>query len=89
MALAFRFDQMIRDGVVKDQAELARLGLVTRARVTQVMALLDLAPDIQAHILGVQFKGIVVSERRLRPIAALACWDAQWRAWAALTSARQ
>jgi hypothetical protein len=34
MALAIRFDQLIRDGVVKDQAEIARLGFVTRARVT-------------------------------------------------------
>jgi len=31
---------------VADQAELARLGHVTRARVTQIMNLLHLAPDI-------------------------------------------
>ena len=34
MALAIRLDQLIRDGVVADQAELARLGHVTRARLT-------------------------------------------------------
>ena len=30
MALAIRLDQLIRDGVVTDQAQLARLGHVTR-----------------------------------------------------------
>ena len=51
MALAIRLDQMIRDGVVTDQAELARLGHVSRARLTQIMNLLGLAPDIQEAIL--------------------------------------
>jgi hypothetical protein len=51
MALAIRFEQMLRDGVVADQAELARLGHVTRARMTQIMNLLSLAPEIQEEIL--------------------------------------
>ena len=51
MALAIRFEQLIRDGVVKDQADLARLALVSRARVTQIMDLLMLAPDIQEALL--------------------------------------
>ena len=42
-----RLDQLIRDGVMTDQAELARLGRVTRARLAQVTSLLDLAPDLQ------------------------------------------
>ena len=37
MALAIRLDQLIRDGVVADQAELAKLGHVTRARLTQIL----------------------------------------------------
>ena len=53
MALAIRFDGSIRDGVVKDQAELAKLGHVTRATLTQIMAFLNLAPDIQEAILTV------------------------------------
>jgi hypothetical protein len=32
MALAIRFEQLIRDGVVKDQADLARLAQITRPR---------------------------------------------------------
>ena len=51
MALAIRFDQLIRDGVVADQAELARVGHVSRARLTQIMNLLNLAPDIQEDLL--------------------------------------
>ncbi len=51
MALAIRFEQLICDGVVQDQADLARLALVSRARVTQIMDLLMLAPDILEALL--------------------------------------
>lgn len=70
MALAIRFDQLIRDGVVSDQAELARLGRVSRARVSQVMNLLCLAPDIQEQILflpATKRGRDPVTERDLRP----------------------
>ena len=49
--MAIRLDQLIRDGVVADQAELARLGHVSRARLTQIMNLLYLAPDLQEKLL--------------------------------------
>ena len=51
LALAHRLERLVRTGVVRDYAELARLGRVTRARISQVMALLLLAPDIQEQIL--------------------------------------
>jgi hypothetical protein len=51
MALAIRFDGLLREGAVESYAELARLGHVTRARVTQIMNLLHLAPDVQEEIL--------------------------------------
>ena len=51
MALAIWFDELIREGKLKDYAELARLGQVCRTRVTQIMNLLLLAPDIQEKIL--------------------------------------
>lgn len=38
-----RFEKLFRDGDVADYAELARLGHVTRARLTQIMNLLALA----------------------------------------------
>ncbi len=51
MALALRFDRLIKEGEIEDQADLARLGGVSRARVTQIMNLLLLAPDIQEALL--------------------------------------
>ncbi len=84
MALAIRLDQLIRDGVVADQAELARLGHVSRARLTQVMNLLCLAPSIQEAILFLPLteRGRdVITERELRPIAAIADWKGQRRVW--------
>ncbi len=90
MALAIRFEQLIRDGVVADQAELASLGHVTRARLTQIMNLLCLAPDIQEAILFlplVERGRDAVTERELRPIAALADWRKQRREWERLSRA--
>lgn len=80
MALAIRFDQLIRDGEVADYAEIARLGHVTRARVTQIMNLLHLAPDIQEAILNlprVEKGRDQITERDLRPIAAIVDWRKQ------------
>lgn len=84
MALAIRFDQLIRDGVVVNQAELARIGQVTRARLTQIMNLLSLAPDIQDQVLflpSVTRGRTSTSERQLRPIATTPCWRDQRRMW--------
>jgi hypothetical protein len=53
-----------------NRAGLARTHGVTRARVTQVLALLELEPEIRAWLSG---PGLVVglSERKLRPILRL------------------
>jgi hypothetical protein len=51
LALAHRFENLIIAGQVKGYADIARLGHVTRARVCQIMNLLQLAPDIQEEIL--------------------------------------
>lgn len=91
MALAIRFDQLIRDGEVRDLADIARLGHVTRARVTQVMNLLHLAPDIQEAILflpWVEQGRDPITERDLRPVAALPDWRKQRRAWEGLRTSR-
>jgi hypothetical protein len=82
MALAIRFETLVRDGVVADYAELARLGHVTRARMSQVMNLLNLAPDIQEAILflpPVERGKDPVTERDLRAIVAVPCWRKQRR----------
>lgn len=84
MALAIRFDQLLHDGVVKDQAEMARLGHVSRARLTQIMNLLSLAPDIQEELLSLAEASLErtrITERHLRPLAAVGKWEAQRCAW--------
>jgi hypothetical protein len=85
MALAIRFDQLIRDGAVADQAELARLGHVTRARLTQIMNLLCLAPDIQEQILflpATERGRDAITEKQLRTIAGVPDWRKHRRMWA-------
>jgi hypothetical protein len=84
MALAIRFEQLIQAGKVADYAELARLGHVTRARITQIMNLGLLAPDIQEQLL---FLPRIVGGRDpvylrdLQPIAAEPSWARQRRMW--------
>jgi len=77
---------MIRDGDVRDYADLARFGHVSRARLSQIMDLLLLAPDIQEQILFIE--PVVdgddpVRERQLRGIVAVLDWRKQRRVWAA------
>ena len=52
MALAIKFQEMVDRGEVRDYADLARLGYVSRARLTQIMNLLLLAPDLQEVLLS-------------------------------------
>ena len=78
MALAIRFEGLLRNNTIRDYAELARLGRVTRARITQIMKLLDLAPDIQEQVLFLPaIPGL--NERNLRPIVRRIDWDEQRR----------
>jgi hypothetical protein len=84
MALAIRFDRLVHDGVLADYAELARLGHVTRARVTQIMNLLMLAPDIQEAIVflpRIERGRDPIHLRQLQPIALTPDWRKQRRMW--------
>ena len=84
MALAIKFDGLLREGVVTDYADLARLGLVTRARMTQIMNLLNLAPDIQEEILFLAERTQgreTIAERNLRPLTRMISWDRQRKLW--------
>ena len=84
MALALRFEKLVQSGAVTDYATLATLGHVSRARVTQIMNLLCLEPDIQEVIL---FLPKTESGRdpiilaQLLPIAALMDWRKQRDRW--------
>jgi hypothetical protein len=84
MALAIRFQGLLRDETIRDYAELARLGRVTRARMTQIMKLLDLAADIQEQILFLPaIQGL--NERNLRRIVGRIDWDEQRRMFQKIT----
>ena len=52
MALAIYYEGLIREGHITDYAEIATPGHVTRARVTQIMNLRLLAPDLQEQLLN-------------------------------------
>ena len=89
MALAIRFDGLVQRGEVQDYADLARLGYVTRARITQIMNLLNLAPDIQEALLFLPrtLKGRdPIRERDIRPIARVPHWSRQRAMWAQLVA---
>ena len=84
MALAIKLDGLIASGAITDQAELARAGCITRARATQIMSLLYLAPDIQEQILDLEpvtSGRDPVTERDLRAMVAEANWAIQRRLW--------
>ena len=84
MALAIRFDGLIRVGKVADQSELARLAHVAQPRMTQIMNLLHLAPDIQEEILflpSVMAGRSPIHEKMLRPLSTEVCWEVQRRSW--------
>jgi hypothetical protein len=84
MALALRFDELVRTGQVGSYSALASLGHVTRARVSQILNLLYLAPDLQEALLFLPptLRGrdpIILAD--LMPIAASFDWRKQRRLW--------
>ncbi len=83
MALVIQFQDMIQRGEARDYADLARLGCLTRERMSQIMELVWLAPDIQREIL--EFKADVqrfpISELAARRVAAELAWEDQREAW--------
>lgn len=73
MALALKFEQMIAQSVVTDYGALAALGHVSRARLTQIMNLRNLAPDIQEEILFLS--GAVVERCRISESSVPRGWS--------------
>ncbi|MGO9229868.1 MAG: hypothetical protein ACLQKA_11775 [Bryobacteraceae bacterium] len=85
MALAIRLEGLIREQAIPDYAAVARRGRVTRARMTQIMKLLDLAPDLQEQILFLPSLPRL-NERNLRPIVRQINWHEQRRLFRELTN---
>jgi hypothetical protein len=92
MALAIHFSDMIERGEARDYADLARLGCLTRERMSQIMELIWLAPDIQQEILEFNPTGAArfsVSEVAMRRIANALLWEDQRREWKTLQATLQ
>ena len=80
---ALEWQALLQSGQVHNQAEIARREGITRARVTQVMSLLRLPPEIQQHILTMPdaVHRPAITERALRPIAQIPQTNDQLRAF--------
>lgn len=92
LALAIGFDDMIRRGLAKDHSDLARLGCISKERVSQIMRLVWLAPDIQQEILTLPRTSLGrfhVGEVVLCQVASRMLWGEQRAAWARVTTDRE
>jgi ParB-like chromosome segregation protein Spo0J len=88
LALAHHIEALIKKGAVRDRADVARRLGFTRSRITQILDLTLLAPDIQEEIL---FAEAVdgrepFTERDARKIALIPEWWKQRDAWRAATA---
>jgi hypothetical protein len=79
LALAHTIQRAIDRGEIRDQAEAARRLGVTRARMTQIMDLTRLAPDLQEGFLFPEsISGLEsLGERTLRVIVRAVSWGDQ------------
>ena len=84
MALAIRYDRLLRERTVGSQSELAELAHVTQPRMTQILNLNHLAPDIQEellHLPPITSGKDPIHEKMLRPVAAEINWMKQRATW--------
>jgi hypothetical protein len=91
LALAHHFQELLATDAVENQAELAELAKLTPARVTQIMNLQSLAPDIQEEIFflpPVTEGRPAITERHLRQVLKSVVWSEQRERWAAIRTAQ-
>ena len=82
MALAIRLEHLIETGQIANHAEIARAASLTRARVTQILNLANLAPDIQQTVLELAdhpSEGTRLKEADLRHYSQIHSWEKQRR----------
>ncbi len=72
LALAHYVERLVEEGTVASYAEAARQLGVTRARMTQILNLLNLSPRMQESLL---LGKVYVSERELRQMVANPDWN--------------
>src|SRR5207302_4411098 len=89
MALALRLEKLLATGAVKDVRTLARLGHVSPARISQIVSLLHLAPDIQEALLfrtGPERGRDCLGLRHVLPLTKVLDWHQQRLLWRRLSS---
>ena len=91
LALAHKLDNLLRQKAIPNYAALARLGHVSRARISQITNLLHLAPDIQEAILFLPLtvRGRdAIRLRQLRALTQVLDWSRQRALWQQLCRVR-
>lgn len=85
LAVAYKMDRLIESGAVRDRAEMARVTGFDDSRISQIMNLLWLAPDIQEAVLVAEIGDgrDWVTAKELLPIARCTSWAEQRRRFAA------
>jgi hypothetical protein len=87
MALAIRMEGLLREGSIESFPDLAKLGQISRPRVSQILRLADLAPAIQEQILFLPKTPVgsdPVTEKALREVARVIDWELQLKQFRAL-----
>ena len=90
LALAWHIEGLVRSGTLASYAAAARLGHVSRARLSQILSLLNLAPDLQEQVLFLQHprRGRTpLALRQILRVAAVLDWPEQRRRWRKLRRA--
>ena len=90
LALAWHVERLVRSGTVSSYAVAARLGHVSRARMSQILSLLSLAPDLQEYLLFLQRPARgrqALTLRQVLNVAAALDWHEQRRRWRKLRRA--
>ena len=90
LALAWHVERLVRSGTVSSYAVAARLGHVSRARMSQISSLLGLAPDLQERLLFLQRPARgrqALTLRQVLTVATVLDWQEQRRRWRKLRRA--
>jgi hypothetical protein len=89
LALAWHIEALIRSGTLPSYASAARLGHVSRARLSQIVSLLNLAPDVQEQLLFLRGRRgrPPLALRQVLAVATALDWPEQRRRWRKLRRA--
>lgn len=88
MALAIHYQSLLENDVVTDASTLAQLAGVTQPRMTQILNLNHLAPDIQEALLfpeSLEGCKSSINEKQMRRLSRILVWGEQRREWNALS----